>query len=71
MVLDLVVVKVFDDNDVVFIKGVVFGGVNGFVVVKGSMKDVCKYIVLCLVKEVELKNLMKVLKKGVLIVVKK
>jgi large subunit ribosomal protein L3 len=61
---DLVVVKVLDDNGVVLIKGTVPGGTNGLVIVKGSMKDVRKYIVPRLVKEAESKNPMKASKKG-------
>ena len=61
---DLVVVKVLDDKDVVLIKGAVPGGANGLVLVKGSMKDVRKYIVPQLVKEAESKNPMKASKKG-------
>ena len=61
---DLVVVKVLDDKDVVLIKGAVPGAANGLVLVKGSMKDVRKYIVPQLVKEAESKNPMKASKKG-------
>jgi large subunit ribosomal protein L3 len=61
---DLVVVKVLEDKDVVLIKGAVPGASNGVVLVKGSVKDVRKYIVPRLVKEVESKNPMKASKKG-------
>lgn len=46
------------------IKGAVPGASNGVVLVKGSMKDVRKYIVPRLVKEAESKNPMKASKKG-------
>jgi len=61
---DLVVVKVLDDKDVVLVKGAVPGAANGIVVIKGSMKDVKKYIVPRAIKEVESKNPMKASKKG-------
>jgi large subunit ribosomal protein L3 len=61
---DLVVVKVLDDKDVVLIKGAIPGGPNGLVLVKGSVKDVRKYIVPRIVKEAESKNPMKASKKG-------
>ncbi|MBC8133149.1 MAG: 50S ribosomal protein L3 [Deltaproteobacteria bacterium] len=61
---DLVVVKVLDDRDMVLIKGAVPGGPNGLVLVKGSTKNVRKYIVPQLVKEAESKNPMKASKKG-------
>jgi len=61
---DLVVVKVLADKDLVLIKGAVPGPANGLVVVKGSMKDVKKYIVPRQVKEIESKNPMKASKKG-------
>jgi large subunit ribosomal protein L3 len=61
---DLVVVKVLEDN-VVIVKGAVPGGKNGLVLLKGSTKDVKKYIVPRPVKEVESKNPMKASKKGV------
>ena len=60
---DLVVVKVLDGN-VVLIKGAVPGPANGLVLVKGSVKDVKKYIVPRAVKEAESKNPMKASKKG-------
>jgi len=61
---DLVVVKVLDDKDVVLIKGAIPGGPNGLVLVKGSVKDVRKYVVPRQVKEAESKNPMKASKKG-------
>jgi large subunit ribosomal protein L3 len=61
---DLVVVKVLEDKDLVLIKGAVPGPANGVVLVKGSVKDVKKYIVPRLIKEVESKNPMKASKKG-------
>ena len=61
---DLVVVKVLEENDVVLIKGAVPGPANGLVLVKGSVKDVRKYIVPRQVKEAESKNPMKASKKG-------
>jgi large subunit ribosomal protein L3 len=61
---DLVVVKVLDERDVVLIKGAVPGPANGLVLVKGSTKNVRKYIVPQLVKEAESKNPMKASKKG-------
>jgi large subunit ribosomal protein L3 len=61
---DLVVVRVLEDKDLVLIKGAVPGAANGLVLVKGSMKDVRKYIVPQLVKEAESKNPMKASKKG-------
>jgi large subunit ribosomal protein L3 len=61
---DLVVVKVIDDKNVVVVKGSVPGPVNGIVVLKGSTKNVKKYIVPVIQKEVEAKNPMKASKKG-------
>jgi large subunit ribosomal protein L3 len=61
---DLVVVKVLEDKNVVLVKGSVPGPKNGVVVIKGSMKDVKKYVVPRPVKEVESKNPMKASKKG-------
>ncbi|HEY4183859.1 MAG TPA: 50S ribosomal protein L3 [Polyangia bacterium] len=61
---DLVVVKVLEDKDVMLIKGAIPGGPNGLILVKGSVKDVRKYIVPRLVKEAESKNPMKASKKG-------
>jgi large subunit ribosomal protein L3 len=61
---DLVVVKVLDDRDVVLIKGAVPGPANGLVLVKGSTKNVRKYIVPQQIREAESKNPMKASKKG-------
>ena len=61
---DLVVVKVLDDKDVVLVKGAVPGPANGVVLIKGSVKDVKKYVVPRAIKEVESKNPMKASKKG-------
>ena len=61
---DLVVVNILDDQNVVLIKGAVPGPANGIVVVKGSTKDVRKYVVPRPVKEAESKNPMKASKKG-------
>ncbi len=61
---DLVVVQVLADKDLVLVKGAVPGGANGLVLIKGSVKDVKKYIVPRQIKEVESKNPMKASKKG-------
>jgi large subunit ribosomal protein L3 len=61
---DLVVVKVLEDNNVVIVKGAVPGAANGLVLLKGSTKNVKKYIVPQPQKEVEAKNPMKAAKKG-------
>jgi large subunit ribosomal protein L3 len=61
---DLVVVQVIADKDLVLVKGAVPGGANGLVLIKGSVKDVKKYIVPRQIKEVESKNPMKASKKG-------
>jgi large subunit ribosomal protein L3 len=61
---DLVVVKILEDKNVVLVKGSVPGPVNGIVVLKGSTKNVKKYIVPQIQKEVESKNPMKASKKG-------
>src|SRR4029079_16189589 len=61
---DLEVVKVFEDKDLVLVKGAVPGPANGLVLIKGSVKDVKKYIVPRAIKEVESKNPMKASKKG-------
>jgi len=61
---DLVVVKVYEEKNVVLIKGGVPGPRNGIVVLKGSTKNVKKYIVPQLQKEAEAKNPMKASKKG-------
>ena len=62
--LDLVIVRVLDDKDVVLVKGAIPGPANGVVLIKGSVKDVKKYIVPQTIKEVESKNPMKASKKG-------
>jgi large subunit ribosomal protein L3 len=61
---DLVVVKVLEDKNVVLVKGSVPGPVNGLVLLKGSTKDVSKYIVPLLQKDAEAKNPMKASKKA-------
>ena len=61
---DLVVVKVLEDKNVVLVKGAVPGPVNGLVLLKGSTKNVKKYIVPLIQKEVEAKNPMKASKKA-------
>jgi large subunit ribosomal protein L3 len=61
---DLVVVKVLEDKNVVIVKGSVPGPINGIVVLKGSTKNVNKYIVPQLQKELEGKNPMKASKKA-------
>ena len=61
---DLVVVKVLDDKDLILVKGAVPGAANGVILIKGSVKDVKKYIVPRAIKEVESKNPMKASKKG-------
>jgi large subunit ribosomal protein L3 len=61
---DLVVVKVLEAEGVVLVKGAVPGPSNGIVVLKGSTKNVKKYIVPQIQKEVEAKNPMKAAKKG-------
>jgi large subunit ribosomal protein L3 len=61
---DLVVVQVIADKDLVLVKGAVPGGANGLVLIKGSVKDVKKYVVPRQIKEVESKNPMKASKKG-------
>lgn len=61
---DLVVVRIYEDKNVVLVKGAVPGPRNGLVLLKGSMKDVKKYVVPRPVKEVESKNPMKASKKG-------
>ena len=60
---DLVVVQVLKDN-VVLVKGAVPGARNGLVLLKGSSKDVKKYVVPRPIKEIESKNPMKASKKG-------
>jgi large subunit ribosomal protein L3 len=61
---DLVIVKVLEDKDVVLVKGAIPGAANGLVLIKGSVKDVRKYVVPRAIKEVESKNPMKASKKG-------
>jgi large subunit ribosomal protein L3 len=61
---DLVVVQVLADKDVVLVKGAVPGPANGLVLIKGSVKDVKKYVVPRQLKEIESKNPMKASKKG-------
>ena len=61
---DLVVVRILADKNVVVVKGSVPGPANGVVVLKGSMKNVKKYIVPQIQKEVEAKNPMKASKKA-------
>ncbi len=61
---DLVVVKVLEDRDVVLVKGAVPGPRNGLVLLKGSTKNVKKYIVPRAQVEVEAKNPMKASKKA-------
>jgi large subunit ribosomal protein L3 len=61
---DLVVVKVLEDKDVVLVKGAIPGPRNGIVLLKGSTKNVRKYIVPRAQVEVEAKNPMKASKKG-------
>lgn len=61
---DLVVVKILPEQNVVLVKGSVPGPSNGLVLLKGSTKNVKKYIVPQIQKEVEAKNPMKAAKKG-------
>jgi large subunit ribosomal protein L3 len=61
---DLVVVKVLEDKNLVLVKGAIPGPANGLVLIKGSVKDVKKYVVPRAIKEVESKNPMKASKKG-------
>jgi large subunit ribosomal protein L3 len=61
---DLVVVKVLEDKNVVIVKGAVPGGKNSIVLLKGSTKNVKKYVTPQPLKEVESKNPMKASKKG-------
>jgi large subunit ribosomal protein L3 len=63
---DLVIVQVqtLEDKDLVLVKGAVPGPANGLVLIKGSVKDVKKYVVPRQIKEVESKNPMKASKKG-------
>jgi large subunit ribosomal protein L3 len=61
---DLVVVKVLAEEGVVLVKGAVPGAAGGIVLLKGSTKNVKKYIVPQPQKEAEAKNPMKAAKKG-------
>jgi large subunit ribosomal protein L3 len=61
---DLVVVQVLDEQNLVLVKGAVPGPANGLILIKGSVKDVKKYIVPRAIKEAESKNPMKASKKG-------
>jgi large subunit ribosomal protein L3 len=61
---DLVIVKVLEDKNVVIVKGSVPGAINGIVVLKGSTKNVRKYVVPVIQREVEAKNPMKASKKA-------
>jgi large subunit ribosomal protein L3 len=61
---DLVVVQVLGEKGLVLVKGAVPGAANGLVLLKGSTKNVKKYIVPQVQKEVEAKNPMKAAKKG-------
>jgi large subunit ribosomal protein L3 len=61
---DLVVVKVLEAKNLVLVKGSVPGPINGVVVLKGSTKNVKKYIVPQILKEAEGKNPMKASKKA-------
>jgi large subunit ribosomal protein L3 len=61
---DLVVVKILDEQNVVIVKGAVPGGHNALVLLKGSTKDIKKYVVPRPIKEAESKNPMKASKKG-------
>lgn len=60
---DLVVVEVLNDKNLVLVKGSVPGPANGLILLRGSTKDVKKYIVPRPIKEVESKNPMKASKK--------
>jgi large subunit ribosomal protein L3 len=61
---DLVIVEVLAEKDLVLVKGAVPGPANGLVLIKGSVKDVKKYVVPRQIKEIESKNPMKASKKG-------
>jgi large subunit ribosomal protein L3 len=61
---DLVVVKVLPEQNLVLVKGAVPGPAKGLVFLKGSAKNVRKYIVPPIQKEQESKNPMKASKKG-------
>ena len=60
----LVVVKVYEDKNVVLVKGSVPGARNALVLLKGSTKNIRKTIVPVVQKEVEAKNPMKASKKA-------
>jgi large subunit ribosomal protein L3 len=68
---DLVVVQILDEHNVVLVKGAVPGGPNGLILIKGSVKDVKKYVVPRQIKEIESKNPMKASKKGAAAAAKK
>jgi large subunit ribosomal protein L3 len=61
---DLVVVQVLAEKDLVLVKGAVPGPANGLVLIKGSVKDVKKYVTPRQIREIESKNPMKASKKG-------
>jgi large subunit ribosomal protein L3 len=61
---DLVIVQVLEDKNLVLVKGAVPGPAHGLVLIKGSVKDVKKYVVPRQIKEIESKNPMKASKKG-------
>jgi large subunit ribosomal protein L3 len=61
---DLVVVQVLAEKNLVLVKGAVPGAANGLVLIKGSVKDVKKYVTPRQIKEIESKNPMKASKKG-------
>ena len=61
---DLVIVQVLGEKNLVLVKGAVPGPANGIVLIKGSVKDVKKYVVPRQIKEIESKNPMKASKKG-------
>jgi large subunit ribosomal protein L3 len=61
---DLLVVKVLPEQNVVLVKGAVPGPAHGLVFLKGSSKNVRKYIVPVVQKELEAKNPMKASKKA-------
>jgi large subunit ribosomal protein L3 len=61
---DLVVVKILTEEGLVLVKGAVPGANNGLVLLKGSTKDVKKYIVPRPQQEADSKNPMKAAKKG-------
>jgi large subunit ribosomal protein L3 len=61
---DLVVVKIIEEQGLVLVKGAVPGAANGLILLKGSTKNVRKYVVPEPQKEAEAKNPMKAAKKG-------